>query len=149
MNNSKIFWHFVGSPENIDWSKLKKPKDILYSGNPKTNEKSWDILTKILESKKLLATCNEKLYGDRETKKFCCVTDLTIKSLVHHRAHYGNVAIGFRSSKVYLNFKPVLYTPIESFLRLAVEVKEANEEHSLEHLQTWGMDEERILRNGY
>lgn len=87
MNNSKIFWHFVGSPENIDWLKLKKPKDILLSGNPKKNERSWDILTAILESKKLLATCNEKLYGFRQTDKFCCVTDLPFKSLVYHRQY--------------------------------------------------------------
>jgi hypothetical protein len=149
MNNSKIFWHFVGSPEKIDWKRLKKPKDILLGGKPKSNDKSWEILTKILESKKLLATCNEKLYGYRETDKFCCVTDLSFKSLLYHRSHYGNVAIGFRSSKVYSNFKPVLYTPIESFLRHAVEVKELDEEFTLEQLQTFGMNEEDILRSGY
>jgi hypothetical protein len=149
MNNSKIFWHFVGSPENIDWSKLKKPKDILLSGNPKKNEESWNILTAILESKKLLATCNEKLYGHRQTDKFCYVTDLPFKSLIYHRKHYGNVAIGFRSSKIYSNFKPVLYTPIEGFLRHAIEVKEEEEEFSFDQLNAFGMDEKTILTSGY
>jgi hypothetical protein len=148
-STSRIFWHFVGSPENIDWSKLKKPKDIIIGANPKSNIKSWEIVKEILVSKKLLATCNEKLYGYKETDKFCCLTDLPMKNLIHHRSFYGNVAIGFRSEKVYNNFTPVLYTPIQNFLKHAIEEKEENEEWTLAQLNSFGMDEDTALRSGY
>jgi hypothetical protein len=149
MSTSKIFWHFVGSPENIDWSKLNRPKDMLIGGEPKSNEKSWNILKKILDSKKLLATCNEALYGYRQTDKFCCLTDLPLKSLMHHKIFYGNVAIGFRSEKVYKNFSPVFYTHVHNLLKPAIEILEEDEEWTLDQIKSFGMDEEDAQRNGY
>jgi hypothetical protein len=149
MNSSRIFWHFVGSPEKIDWSTVQKPKDITSKSGPKPNKKSWEILKAILESKKLVATCNEKLYGYRKTDKFCCVTDLQMKNLLSHREYYGNVAIGFRSENIYSNFTPVLYTPIKNFLTHAIETREEFEEWTLSELKSMGMDEEIALRSGY
>jgi hypothetical protein len=106
---SNIYWHFTGSPENIDWSKVKSPKEILDFGMPKDDNKSIEVLFKILESKVLLATCKEMISEDLYTSKFCCVTDIPIQNLSEHRKYYGNIAIGFKSTRIQENFNPVLY----------------------------------------
>jgi hypothetical protein len=106
---SNIYWHFTGSPENIDWSKVKKPQDILKFGHPKKEEQSVEIMFKIIESQKLLATCYEKVAENFQTEKFCCVTDIPLKDLLTHGKYYGNVAIGFKAKAIHDNFIPVLY----------------------------------------
>jgi hypothetical protein len=118
---SNIYWHFTGSPENIDWSKVKSPKEILDLGMPKNNNKSIDVLFEILESKCLLATCQEWISDELSTCKFCCVTDIPIQNLGEHRKYYGNVAIGFKCTRIQENFNPVLYISPEN-LRYKVEI---------------------------
>lgn len=59
---SNIYWHFTGSPDNLDWHNVKSPEDILtLGGRTKSEAVSFNILDKILQSNKLLATCDEKI----------------------------------------------------------------------------------------
>jgi hypothetical protein len=117
---SNIYWHFTGSPENIDWSKIKSPSEILDFGKPKDDHKSVDLLFKILESQHLLATCQEMISEKLYTSKFCCVTDIPLQNLDEHRKYYGNVAIGFKCTRIQENFNPVLYISPEN-LRYKVD----------------------------
>jgi len=113
---SNIYWHFTGSPENLDWNKIKMPKDILSNGvKIKSDNIAIKNLLEILDSKKLKATAIEKIENVYETERFCCVTDIPLKDLLLHKKYYGNVAIGFRPNSIHKLFNPVLYLN-ESFL---------------------------------
>lgn len=112
---SNIYWHFTGSPNNIDWHKVGRPMDILtLGGKPKTDNDSIDILGKILETEKLLANCDEKVSENIVTDKFCCVTDIPLKDLLSHKKYYGNVAIGFKPMAIQKKFLPVMYIPSDN-----------------------------------
>ncbi len=110
---SGIFWHFTGSPENIDWGELKKPADILLHGKPKSDKLSVKILIDILNSGKLIAKSEEKVSETQKSNKFCCVTDIPLKDLYIHAQYYGNVAIGFSASSIHKQFLPVIYVPLK------------------------------------
>ena len=113
---SNIYWHFTGSPGNLDWSKIKMPKDILADGKKiKSDKVAIKHLFEILDSKSLRATAEERIENIYETEKFCCVTDIPLKDLLLHRKYYGNIAIGFKPNSIHKLFSPVLYLP-ESFL---------------------------------
>jgi len=105
---SNIFWHFTGSPPEVDWSEVREPKDI--KGECKTPEQSVDILKAILSSQKLKATATEEILGeDVKTQEFCCVCDIPLKDLPSHTPYYGKAAVGFSSEPIYREFNPVLY----------------------------------------
>lgn len=108
---SNIYWHFTGSPEGVDWFVARCPKDILDQGVVSDSEKAAETVIKILESKKLLATCTERIVEGVVTLPFCCVTDIPFKDLPSHSPYYGKVAIGFRPKPVQRQFVPVLYLP--------------------------------------
>jgi len=108
---SGIFWHFTGSPGNVDWGQVTKPSDILKHGKPASDQEAVDTALKILESQKLLGTCQERVSETQRTSKFCCVTDIPIKDLHNHARFYGRVAIGFSSWNIHKKFLPVLYLP--------------------------------------
>jgi hypothetical protein len=113
---SNIYWHFTGSPVNLDWSKIKMPKDILANDKKIKDDKvAIEHLFEILDSKRLMATAVEKIEDIYETEKFCCVTDIPLKDLLLHNKYYGNVAIGFKPNIIHKLFNPVLYLN-ESFL---------------------------------
>ena len=111
---SNIYWHFTGSPKNLDWSEIYCPKDILKKGVPKSDSECLEILSKILETKCLLAKSKEKIDEHIYTEPFCCVTDIPIQNLDSHKKYYGNVAIGFKHTKIHKEFNPVLYIPKNS-----------------------------------
>jgi hypothetical protein len=123
--NSKIFWHFTGSPDNVDWRKIQSPKDALAVSKAKSSIQSFETLRKIIQSNTLKATCTEHLYGYRDTDIFCCVTDIAFAELSNHRSLYGDVAIGFQSYLIYQNFNPVLYIPRSHVIAHAIEIKES------------------------
>jgi hypothetical protein len=105
---SKIYWHFTGSPENIDWHSIISPNQI--NQPPKPDNIAFEILLKILDTKKLIASATEQIFKGINTDKFCCVTDIPLKDLKIHSNTYGKIAVGF-SSKIIHNsfFNPVLY----------------------------------------
>ncbi|MCX6338639.1 MAG: abortive infection system antitoxin AbiGi family protein [Candidatus Aureabacteria bacterium] len=106
---SNIYWHFTGSPRGIDWGACKKPKDILLQGKPRPPEEALHTLFSILEIRKLLATCDERISEKLKTQKFCCVTDIPLMDLELHSRYYGEVALGFNCSRIHMDFNPVLY----------------------------------------
>lgn len=113
---SNIYWHFVGSPEGINWHKVKKPSDILsqklaLNVETKSNERCLEIILSIVKSKRLRAKCTEMIDDQLITNAFCCVTDIPFKDLVNHSKYYGRTALGFRASSIHRNFLPVLYQP--------------------------------------
>jgi hypothetical protein len=108
---SNIYWHFTGSPEGVDWSQARCPKDITEQGPVLDNEKAAETLRLILDSSMLKATCTEKISVALETDKFCCVTDIPFKDLPSHSPYYGKVAIGFKAKAIHRHFVPVLYIP--------------------------------------
>jgi len=108
---SNIYWHFTGSPEGVDWSIAKCPKDITAQGPVLEDEKACDILKLILESGMLKATCTEKISDTLITDQFCSVTDIPLKDLPSHAPYYGKVAIGFKAKSIHKHFVPVLYIP--------------------------------------
>jgi hypothetical protein len=110
---SNIYWHFTGSPEGIDWCKVRSPADIAKQ-SPIDSAKARKTLKLILASKKLLGSCTERVIAHLETAKFCCVTDIPLKDLPSHAPYYGKVAIGFKASAVHKAFLPVMYIPKES-----------------------------------
>lgn len=128
MNNisSKIFWHFTGSPSDLVWNNIYKPSDIIKFGKLKSLDEAINILKMIIESKTLKAKASEYLFDDRETSKFCCVTDIPLKFLDQHKDYYGKVAIGFSSKKIYENFNPVLYLKRSEFLSNSLELVETD-----------------------
>ena len=67
---SNIYWHFTGSPKNVDWSRCKCPKDILSQGKPQSPEVALQTLFQILKTKKLLAICSERITERIHTQKF-------------------------------------------------------------------------------
>ena len=114
---SNIYWHFTGSPRNIDWGLCRCPKDILELGKPRRPKDSLETLFAILESKKLLASCTEKISKRIHTDPFCCVTDIPLMDLSLHSRYYGKVVIGFNCPKIHRLFNPVLYYPSKRFPR--------------------------------
>ena len=111
---SNIYWHFTGSPEDIDWHKVRCPADITKQGSALNSERAKDTLKAILSTKKLLGLCTERIVADLETAQFCCVTDIPLKDLPSHAPYYGKVAIGFKASAIHSSFLPVIYMPTES-----------------------------------
>ena len=110
---SNIYWHFTGSPKGIDWRKVRCPADISNQGSILDPATAKDTLKLILTSQKLLGSCTERVVGDLETAKFCCVTDIPLKDLPSHAPYYGKVAIGFKANAVHKAFLPVMYVPTE------------------------------------
>jgi hypothetical protein len=106
---SNIYWHFTGSPKNIDWSSIFCPNDILKYGQIKSDKESLDILELIVKSKYLKASCKERIDREINSKSFCCVTDIPFQNLHEHTKYYGNIAIGFKHNKIHKEFNPVLY----------------------------------------
>lgn len=121
---SNIYWHFTGSPKDINWSLIYCPKDIKKYGSPKTDEECLIILDSIIKSKTLLAKSKETIDAHIITDPFCCVTDIPIQNLEEHTQYYGNIAIGFKHNQVHKQFNPVLYIPKNL---LPVRSKKANE----------------------
>jgi hypothetical protein len=111
---SNIYWHFTGSPRGIDWRKVRRPADIEKQGAILDASAASNTLKLILASRKLLATCVERVVDDIETAKFCCVTDIPFKDLPSHAPYYGKVAIGFKAAAVHKTFLPVMYIPVQS-----------------------------------
>ncbi|MEX2409815.1 MAG: abortive infection system antitoxin AbiGi family protein [Candidatus Paceibacterota bacterium] len=146
---SNIFWHFTGSPKNIKWDEVHKPADIIKDATTKSTYEAWDILKKILDSKILKATCNEKLYGYRETDKFCCVTDIPLMNLHRHKKYYEDVALGFNSSNIYDAFNPVLYTSMSGIIKKVISVEDKKEVWTKEQAENIGIDEEIAKRSGF
>jgi len=114
---SNIYWHFTGSPRGVDWGVCKKPKDILLQGKPRHSEEALHTLFAVLESRTLLATCNERISEKLSTQKFCCVTDIPLMDIELHSRYYGKVALGFNCSRIHKEFNPVLYFPSQNFPR--------------------------------
>ena len=133
----------------IDWREVRQPTDIINQGRPKPTEDSWNIVLKILESKCLMATCSEKLYGYRETDRFCCVTDIPLHHLDKHKLYYGDVAIGFNSTKIYESFNPVLYVKRSGIINKAIEIEEGHEERSVDFPRKMGIDSDTAKRSGF
>ena len=75
---SKIYWHFTGGPA-VNWADIRTPKEI--KNKTKSSIEAVQILKQILSSRKLLATCTEKIMGELRTNKFCCVCDIPFKDL--------------------------------------------------------------------
>lgn len=144
--NSRIFWHFTGSPGGVEWGQIKYPKEIIKNKKPKSPLDSFEIVKKIFNNKSLLAKCVEKVYGNRKTEKFCCVTDIPINHLNKHKEFYGEVAIGFNSNKIYKKFNPVLYIPKADIIKNAIEVIETIENVKIEEL---GLDPETAIRSEF
>lgn len=111
---SNIYWHFTGSPKDIDWREVTKPADITKHGSVLEPAEAVKTLGLILGSSKLRATCTERVVDGVETEKFCCVTDIPLKDLPSHSPYYGKVAIGFKAGAVHRCFIPVLYIPKEN-----------------------------------
>ncbi|TDR52785.1 abortive phage resistance protein AbiGi (putative antitoxin) [Halomonas ventosae] len=108
---SNVYWHFTGSPEGVDWSLARCPKDITEQGAALEPEKGAETLCLILESSKLLATCTETITDGLSTDSFCSVTDIPLKDLPSHSPYYGKVALGFKAKAIHESFVPVLYIP--------------------------------------
>lgn len=108
---SNIYWHFTGSPKGVDWGRCRKPRDILLQGKPRLPDEALKTLFAILESKRLLATCTERISEKISTQRFCCVTDIPLMDLDLHTEYYGEVALGFNCSRIHTKFTPVLYFP--------------------------------------
>lgn len=111
---SNVYWHFTGSPKNIDWREVRRPTDITKQGPISDPSAAKNTLKLILSSQKLLGSCTERVVADLETAKFCCVTDIPFKDLPSHAPYYGKVAIGFKAHAVHKAFLPVIYVPTES-----------------------------------
>jgi hypothetical protein len=111
---SNIYWHFTGSPKGINWLEVRRPADITKHEPVREPAAAKDTLKAILSSKKLLATCSERVIEGLETANFCCVTDIPLKDLPSHARYYGQVAIGFKAKAVHKSFLPVMYVPKES-----------------------------------
>ncbi|WP_010530511.1 MULTISPECIES: abortive infection system antitoxin AbiGi family protein [Lentibacillus] len=109
---SNIYWHFTGGPK-VDWEFVSSPKD-LWNQPTKSSQESFNILTSILSSKKLIGNSTEKVSSTESTEKFCCVCDIPLKYLDNHKRYYGDVAIGFRAKSIHPKFNPVLYIDIEN-----------------------------------
>lgn len=122
MNNyySNVYWHFVGSPEDMDWSEIYRPSDIIINGRQtKSDDTCMKILKSIIQTNKLLAKSTIR-FDEFETEKFCCVTDIPIQNLKEHTKYYGNCAIGFEANTIYCsNFQPVSY--IDSYYPIVNE----------------------------
>lgn len=114
---SNVFWHFTGSPKGVDWSRYRRPKDILLQGKPRPPEQALRILFGILDSEFLMATCTEHISQKIRTQEFCCVTDIPLLDLMLHSKYYGKVALGFNCSAIHQAFNPVLYLPRRNFPR--------------------------------
>ncbi len=108
---SNVYWHFVGSPRDIDWHQVAAPKDILALGKPRDEDECAGIVEAILGSATLRASCTERISDGITTDKFCCVTDIPLKDLPSHAQYYGTVAIGFNAAAIHAAFLPVLYIP--------------------------------------
>ncbi|MEI8598877.1 abortive infection system antitoxin AbiGi family protein [Vibrio sp. M60_M31a] len=108
---SNIYWHFTGSPKDVDWSKARKPLDILQQGSIRSAGESTEILKLIISSSMLKGTCAERISEKIYTNKFCCVTDIPLKDLTGHSIYYGRSAIGFRAESIHSCFLPVMYIP--------------------------------------
>ncbi|MCB0401490.1 MAG: hypothetical protein KDD41_05360 [Flavobacteriales bacterium] len=146
---SKIFWHFTGSPKDVDWGNINYPKDILINKSPKSIGESIEILKLILDSRKLKATCSEKIIASNTTENFCCVTDIPLINLKNHRRYYGDVAIGFSSQSIYSSFHPVFYIPRRLLTNNLVERIESIVVSSEEELNNIGIDEDTAMRSGF
>ncbi|KAA9002410.1 hypothetical protein F4V43_13405 [Paenibacillus spiritus] len=105
---SNIYWHFTGSPQ-VDWHLVERPLDIVKLRPPLDDREAAQILLRILGTRKLIASCTELLYGEKETAPFCSVTDVPFKDLPGHSQYYGRVAIGFRAPVIHESFMPVMY----------------------------------------
>lgn len=141
--NSKIFWHFTGGPDlsgltDEEWEKIKSPKDTVSHGL-KEKGLAFQNLTNILSSKKLKATAFEKLFGNRKTAEFCCVTDIPLSFLNLHKEYYGSIAIGFKSDKIYSDFNPVLYLKKKDLYKVIVEKKQGVEKWTEEEVRKHGL----------
>jgi hypothetical protein len=109
---SGIYWHFTGTPRGVPWHELKKPSEILDNDRqPKPVNEQVEIVKKILESKKLLAQCTERIDEQTFSSEFCCVTDIPLKDLPHFARFYGCTAIGFNHEAIHREFFPVWYIP--------------------------------------
>jgi hypothetical protein len=86
-------------------------------GKPRSANEALETLFAILESKKLLATCTERISEKLKTKRFCCVTDIPLMDLDLHTEYYGKVALGFNCALIHSAFTPVLYFPSRHFPR--------------------------------
>lgn len=141
--NSKIFWHFTGGPDlkglsDGEWENIKSPKDAKAHGLKDEGE-AFKNLTKILSSKILKATAFEKIFGNRKTSPFCCVTDIPLSYLNLHQEYYGDVAIGFKSDKIYPDFNPVLYLNVKELYEVIYEVDEGVERWTEEEVKEYGL----------
>lgn len=148
-HSSQIFWHFTGSPKDIQWAKITKPADIVKNNSIKSTQESLKVLSAIIKSKKLKATCTEGLYGRQITDKFCCVTDLPSHSLAPHKQYYGDVAIGFNSKHIYQSFNPVLYIPKDKNISPGFSFTNGFEKIGMVDLESWGIDEGTANRSGF
>lgn len=95
----------------VDWSKARCPKHITEQGPVLDASQAAETLRHILKSCVLKATCTERLSKEKETDKFCSVTDIPLKDLPSHAPYYGKVAIGFKAKSIHKHFVPVLYIP--------------------------------------
>lgn len=128
---SNIYWHFTGSPENLDWHQIKSPEDILkYGGEPKSDDRCFEIFQQILASRKLLAASSEKITKEITTKKFCSVTDIPFKDLLSQKKYYGNVAVGFKPNAIHKSFLPVIYIPSNN-----LPMVEMIDQHSIQKVE--------------
>ena len=114
---SNVYWHFTGSPRNVNWGQCRRPSDILQQGKPRPAKEALQTLIAILASEHLKATCTEKLTERLQTDAFCCVTDIPLVDLQLHKRYYGDVALGFACSAIHRRFNPVLYFPNARFQR--------------------------------
>lgn len=141
--NSKIFWHFTGGPDlsnltDEEWQGIKVPDDALKYGL-REEEEAFNNLKGILESRELLATAYEKVFGNRKTAQFCCVTDIPLSYLDQHKEYYGTIAVGFKSEKIYREFNPVLYLKVKELYKVIVEEKNGIEKWTEEEVRKYGL----------
>ncbi len=108
---SNTYWHFTGSPSNVNWSDATHPKDILTQGSVLSDTKAANNLHSILTEKTLKATCVETILQGMDTEEFCCVMDVPIRDLPSYSSYYGKVVIGFKAAAIRDYFVPVLYLP--------------------------------------
>lgn len=106
---SNVYWHFTGSPTNLEGALVTRPADIHRAGRLKSVDEALDTLLRILTSRKLLATSVERISARIQTDPFCCVTDIPLKDLPVHAQSYGKVALGFKASAIHPCFVPVMY----------------------------------------
>ena len=109
---SETLWHFTGGPKTGDNGKG--------SEEPKPNKDAYDIVVKILNSKKLMVSYKPEVeeYPSgtdgidfaEEMQKVCCMAEIPLKYLPYHAKRYGKFAIGFkREDALDAGFRPVLY----------------------------------------